>query len=765
MSEVAPRAPRSDREPALNRRVIPAPAPMDDEEIDLREYLATIIDAKWLILGITAVCVVAGVAYAFLATPIYRADALIQVESTLGAMADLKELSSILGAETPAEGEIEIIRSRSVISAVFDDQKLDILAEPRTFPIIGGAIARSYTAVTQVADPLLGMRRFAWGGERIKVERFNVSKELENKRFKLRAGENGTYELIGPSGDSILKGEVGKRAGTYPEGATPQLDTPYAELFVSALFAAPGTEFRLMKLPRTKAMEDFQELLKVEEKGKDTGIIEMTLDLPDAKKSADVLNAVAERYVRQNVERKSEEAGKTLDFVTAQLPELKANLEAAEVKLNEYRAKKGSVDLTLESQAVINKELELKRQVTELELKRAELRERFTDNHPAIVAVRKQLDQLQLRQAELDKETKQLPEEQLSSVRLMRDVSVANELYLMLQNKAQELRVVKSGTIGNVRVLDLAVVPDEPVKPKKLVFGLGSLVFGLAMGVVAAFTRKALNPGISDPDALEETFGLPVYATVPHSEKQASFVKAFERNKKNGLKVLANVDPNDLAIESLRSLRTSLQFALADAPNNIILVAGPRPSIGKSFLSVNLAHVLADAGKRVLLVDGDMRKGHLQSYFGGERPSGLSELLTGAVADEAAIRTTASPNLFFLTTGTLPPNPSELLLGERFRAFLSRASQRFDLVLVDGPPVLAVTDAAIIGRSAGLTLCVLRAGLHPARELSLALSRFRQNGVNPRGFVFNDLSVRSSAYAYGKYGYHYQYAYNDRPSR
>jgi tyrosine-protein kinase Etk/Wzc len=213
-----------------------------------------------------------------------------------------------------------------------------------------------------------------------------------------------------------------------------------------------------------------------------------------------------------------------------------------------------------------------------------------------------------------------------------------------------------------------------------------------------------------------------------------------------------------VAVESLRSLRTSLEFALVEAENNVIAIAGPSPGVGKSFLSLNLATVLASSGKRVLLVDGDMRKGRLHRQFGMERSPGLSDVITGASTVDAAVQPTGANDVWVLPTGRIPPNPSELLASERFRRALGELSRRFDLVLVDTAPVLAVTDAALVGRVAGMTLVVLRAGRHPLREIALAVKRLAQVGVRPHGFVLNDVTHRSGVLG-SRYSYHYQYDY------
>ncbi|WP_370458945.1 polysaccharide biosynthesis tyrosine autokinase [Aggregicoccus sp. 17bor-14] len=732
-----------------------APEP-DDDDLDLGQLIGTLYDGRWLIAAAALVLSALGLFYAFTATPVYRADALVQVEEKGAGLDDLKDLTAMFTGEAPAETEVEILRSRSIVATVVDELRLDVIAEPRYFPLVGRAIARHHKQL-QLASPVLGLSRFAWGGERIQVKRLKLPKLLEDEKLKLVAGEGGAYELFGPDGELLLKGQVGKLAASSVEQVAGD-GSAEVEAFISELVARPGTEFRLVKKPWAEAVEDFQEDLRVSEKTKNTGIIELALEGKSEEQITTALDHVMAVYVKQNVDRKSETAEKTLEFINSQLPLLKSNLDTAEANLNAYRSKRGTVDLNLEAQAIVDQTVESEKQLTALELQRAELRQRFTDSHPALVALKKQIEQLRGQQAKVNDRIKGMPEAELQSVRLLRDVKVANELYLLLQNKAQELNVVKSGTIGNVRVLDHASIQSKPVSPKKVLILAGSLFVGLAFGVALTFLRKALRQGVEDPELLEQTLGISVYASLPHSPRQEELVRAQQRGATD-VKPLAVVEPSDLAIESLRSLRTSLQFALAEGDNNTIVIGGPRPGVGKSFVSVNLAHVLADAGRRVLLVDADMRKGLLHRYFGGSRDSGLSELIRGAVNMATAVRSTPTPNVSFLPTGTLPPNPSELLASERFKDLLGRLQADFDVVLIDAPPILAVTDAAILARFAGVNLMVIRSGLHPMRELTAAVSRMEQNGTRPQGFVFNDVPVRPEGYGLGRYGYHYQYEY------
>ncbi|PRY67397.1 polysaccharide biosynthesis tyrosine autokinase [Halomonas ventosae] len=220
--------------------------------------------------------------------------------------------------------------------------------------------------------------------------------------------------------------------------------------------------------------------------------------------------------------------------------------------------------------------------------------------------------------------------------------------------------------------------------------------------------------------------------------------------------ILAERAPADTAVEALRGLRTSLHFAMLEAGDNRLMITGPSPGIGKSFLSVNLATVCALGGQKVLVVDADMRKGHLHHAFQGRSEGGLSELLSGKAAWADVVRDSGIENLSYVARGTAPPNPAELLMNAGFTAFLEQARREFDLVILDTPPVLAVTDAALVGTQCGTSLMVARFQLNPAKELQIATRRLETAGVTVKGAILNAME-RKAATRYG-YGY-YSYAY------
>jgi tyrosine-protein kinase Etk/Wzc len=311
-----------------------------------------------------------------------------------------------------------------------------------------------------------------------------------------------------------------------------------------------------------------------------------------------------------------------------------------------------------------------------------------------------------------------------------------------------------------VRLIDTADVDQRnPVRPQKALIVVIATLLGAFVAVALVLFRKALNRGVSNPNELEK-LGLPVYAAIPFSAIQKDMdQKLFRSNKVGSTQLLALSNPTDLAIEGLRSLRTSLHFAMLEAGNNRLMISGPSPQVGKTFVSANLAAVVAHSGQRVLLVDVDMRKGYLHKVFGVAAENGLSDLLAKHCELGTAIHTTEVENLHVLSRGRIPPNPSELLMHANFSEFLDQVSALYDLVILDTPPFLAVTDATIVGRQSGTNLIVARFELNSVREVELTMRRYQQNGIELKGAIFNGIEKRSSAkYGYGAYSYyHYEY--------
>lgn len=709
------------------------PSEQDSDEIDLREIVASLLDGKWWILGCAGVFLAVGLLYAFLARPVYQANVLLQVKQHQSILAGLQNLQEMLGQPPPADAEIQIIRSRAVLLKAIADRNLSVAVRPDLFPVFG--------------------RFFVSGEPSVDIASLDVPQNWYRKSLTLTAGVAGQYTLDSPAGEKLVQGQVGQTATATRPGDAVAIN-------VSSLDAKPGFQFKLTKLNPLSVYKSLLNSLDVSEQGHDTGILLMTLEGHDPVAVAATLNAIAQSYVDESITLQTLQAKKSLDFISAQLPAVQTQANQAESDLSAYQAKKGSVDMTLEAKALVDQASKVQAQLTELNLQSAELSQQFTSNNPAVLALNAKQQDLLNQKQKIDAAIRALPQTQQDLIGLEREVKVSNQVYTYLLNRSEQFKIEQAGSTGSARIIDTAVPPIKPVKPMKALVAALALFLGLFTGVVIVFLRRAFSGGIDDPDILERQLGMPVYAVVPHSKAQARHTVKDAELHHRAIPVLAVAEPQDMAVEALRSLRTSLNFALAGAGNRVITFGGPRPDVGKSFVTVNLAHVLADAGKRVLIIDADLRRGHLHLYFGAPRQPGLSQILSGEKAlDACVVPSKSKPGVALLTTGILPPNPSELLMGERFTQLLEQAGASYDMVLVDLPPFLAVTDGLIIAAQAATNLVVLRAGVHPLREVEHVLGRLRQNNVTATGIVLNNLMPRSAAYGYRKYGYAYSYTY------
>ncbi len=712
-----------------------ARGPEDGEEISLGELVANLWEGRYLVLGMTLLALLLGGYYAWRKSPVYQVQAMLQVEDKKGGKGALgmEALSSLLEQPTVAQAEIEILKSNLVLGRTVETLALDVVAQPRFNPLVGDALVRG-----RADAPTL------------RIERFELPATVQGKAFRIIAGENGAFRWEDPDGQTLAIGHEGE------ELKATWLGQPLV-LQVRRLVAPAGQHFDLTRQPFLRAIENLRLGLAVAEKGKQTNILGLTFEDRSPLRGAEILNEIVAQYVRQNIERKAEEASKTLAFLQEQLPQLRAKLDASENQLNQYRMQTGSVDLPEEAKLVLKQSVDLEGQVLVLKQKKEELLRTYKEHADVVATLDQQIAKLSAEARQIDGRVRGLPRTQQELVRLMREAQVGTDMYTALLNNAQQLQVTRAGEIGNARIVDHALPSLEPVKPQKAMVISLSALLGLLGGIGLVMVRRALHPGVEDPRLIEGHLGLPVVVTVPHSEQQAAIHRAMQR-REEGLHLLAQANPDDLAVESLRSLRTSLHFTMMDAKNPVVLITGPTPTIGKTFVSSNFAALLAQAGTRVLLVDGDLRKGLLHHPFGLlERGRGLSEILSGQMDWKEVLHAAVLPGLDLITTGALPPNPAELLMTSRLSEFIQQVSAAYDLVLIDAAPALAVTDPVILAKQVGTVLLIAKARAHSLEELRIALKRFESGGTKVKGCIFNDVPAVTMGYQRYRYAYHYEY--------
>ncbi len=728
-----------------------------DDEIDLLELVFTALQGKWTILAFTLISTLLAFLYAFGSPTVYKADSLLRVEDSKASIPGLEDLAGLTGDDTSVGTELELIKSRKNLFKAVTALKLDIEAGPKKIPLLGHFYGIFFNKNDTSKPPLVWdkldawVQTYAWGNEQVQVDRLKVPIELLRKPLTLVITSKNTYE-ISYNDQVLLKGKVGKAASSKNK----KIST-----YISELIGLPGTEFIIKKLSTRKAIANLKKQIKASEKGKKTGIISLSLTGLNESTIVKILDKVSATYVEQNKSRSSEEASNALRFLEEQIKPVRESVGSAEAQLKEYRTINKTADLSKETQAVLDVISSINTELQKLSLIKEELTQRYTSNHPKLLALAAQEKELVRRRDQTQGTISKLPQTQQRILKLESNYKVSNEIYIDLLNKIQEFKIAKASTVGNAYIVDSADVDEDFIKPKKsMILALGAL-FGSMLGLLTVFLRKALKHTVDNPEKLEKELGIPVYATIPFSDAVKLTSSLTEKNRKQKT-LLAMQDKHDPAIEGLRSLRTSLHFALHEAKNNIVMITGPSPNIGKSFISSNFAAVAAAAGQKVILIDADMRKGYLHDLFDKKLVPGLSDIITEKATLEEVIQTIKVDDenditIDIVTRGQTPPNPSELLMHDYFKKLLDLLSENYDLVLIDSPPVHAVTDPTIIGAHAGVVFMVVHSERHSMKEIEHAVNILSNNGIDTKGFIFNGYIPKASSYGYG-YGYNSYYS-------
>ncbi|MFN4109193.1 MAG: polysaccharide biosynthesis tyrosine autokinase [Acinetobacter johnsonii] len=714
-----------------------------EDTIDLKELFFSLI-AQWKLI---ALCILLSLICALLylrATPdTYSVDALVQVEENKGASAALLgDLSSMVEQKQPAQAEIEILKSRLVLGNVIQHLNLDLKISGTQNSFTDRLLSPHHYQTEYQPKSVL----FKDDEKAFDIRQFNVPSNFRDKNLELRF-KDGQFSLTNTQTEQVILTGKTNQSNTLRTADGLWNISIYTQDQLNDVYL-------IQKQSLPAAVNNILTNYSVAEKGKLTGILGLNYQGTDKTHITQVLNAILVSYSQQNIERRSAETAQTLKFLDEQLPELKQQLDVAEREFNKFRQQYNTVDVTKESELYLTQSVTLETQKAQLEQQVAEAGAKYTAEHPVMQQMNAQLGAINKKIGELNATLKELPDLQRRYLQLYREVEVKQQLYTALLNSYQQLRIAKAGEIGNVRIVDTAVEPIEPIAPKKLQILILSIFLGGFLGTLLALLRNMMRSGIKDSTQIENELDLPVYATVPRSPVQESRINILK--KKKNIPILAVKNSDDIAIESLRSMRTAIHFALSSARNNLITISGPAPEVGKSFISTNLATILAQSDKRVLIIDADLRRGYLHKYFNYDAQPGLTELLNGQQSLETVIRPTEVPGLSVISRGKSPANPSELLSSNQFKNLLEQMSEKFDHVIIDTPPVLAVTDGIIISQYTGVNLVIARYAKTQMKELELTLNRFEQAGVKVNGFILNDIQRSSAGYGYG---YNYAYAY------
>ncbi|KAG8154308.1 polysaccharide biosynthesis tyrosine autokinase [Burkholderia catarinensis] len=709
----------------------------------VRRYWGMLYGGRRLILCTTLAGALVGAVYALCAAPVYRSDILFQVEQSPSDSKPTSppgDPSSVFDLKTDASTEIEVLKSRAVLDRAIDSTNLSVDARPHYLPLIGW---RFVNAADGLSSPLPG--GYVYGTERIDVPTFDVAKRLLGKRFALIVGDGGAYTMQ-------LTGLFGRKGPVWQGriGQPLHIETPQGpiDVFVRDVAGKPGARFDLTRYSDEEATDWLQKNALISERGKQSNMVGVTLDGIDPVHDSRVLNAIGDAYLAQNTQRKAEAADKLIRFMDAQLPQLKAQLEKAESRFNAFRASHGTVNTSDEALALRQQSVDIETRVQTLQQRREELLTRFMPKHPAVAAVDVQLADAQRSLDTTRKQIQQLPAVEQGVLQLQRDVAVDTALYTNLLNARQQMIIARASKTGTVRIVDTAKVAEQPIGPHRGVAVIALLMVGLLAGGAIVIVRQRFVGTIGDAEEIEWTTGLPVFATVSHSPAAAQaepHAKAAGRGKRTSM---APVAAQDAALESLRNFRAALQLSMPEASNRIVLISGPTTGVGKSFVAANIASLVGAAKRRVLLIDADLRKGALHERFRYSRTPGLSDVVAGTHGHDQAIRRDVVPGLDFMAMGNVVPDPGELLLQPALAELIEQMASRYDMVVIDAPPLLSVADALVLGRLAGTVFLVARSGVTTLTELDESARRLEHAHIDVRGVILNDYKGMPGRYDY-----------------
>lgn len=729
-----------------DRREKMAATPTDaDAELNLADILAQVAARKWLVVALAALGTLIGGMVGQLGPNEYRADAVVQIEKRAGGVPLPEELiGTLLSAEqgrgSTFDTEIHVIRSRLVLAPVVARLDADTRAIPVRAPVIGDLMARRALPVPSALLPDAYQRP----GESLALDRLTVSDALIGTPLTLRVRGPSTFEVHDPAGTTVA-GRV---------GALVELGKQ-ARLRVVGIAAPEGREYKLLKEPLRETVARLRRNLEVVER-KSTGIVDFGFISEDPDFSVSVVNAVVDSYRDQNLQRRSAEIDQSITFIEGKIPDIRRDLGEATAALSAYREQQENLELSLGTQDLLDQLVQIQGRLEELDFREQQLAQRLTPNHPDYQNLLAERARLETRLEQMRADLQDVPAAEQELARLQERVVSARELERQLTARAEQLRVLKASTVGNIRVLEPAEVA-RLVGPNRILPPLIGLALGLFGAIGLTLALNALRRGIEEAREVEET-GLAVLGSI----NKVPALVGMKPGKADY--ALARSDPENIAIEALRGLRTGLRFTLAARSARTVMITSCAPADGKSFVALNLAMVNAQLGTRVLLVDADMRRGKLGRNLGiTRRDNGLTQVLVGECDLDAAIHRDAETGLDFIATGGLPPNPAELLESAAFSDLLSVLSEKYDLVIVDAPPILAVTDAAIIGQKTDISLMLIRHLVTTKPELQSALKSLEVAGITPAGAIINQYDMKKSRYGhYGsRYGYHYG-AYNYR---
>lgn len=707
------------------------------KEIDLPTFVKALYAYKAWVLASVLIGFLIGLVISQSQPPIYQSSALIQVmdpESNSNASALLSSLGVFqpkLGGKNRTAIEMTLMHSDYITKPTVQKLGLDVLVTPHTFPILGPIFKAHYHGQGP-APAKFYLTGYAWGGEKIHLSRFNPPLEHYTQRYTLIADGKETYHLLDPSGNLILRGQVGSLAQSS-DGTT--------NILVDTLSARPSTSFFISHLDPTALAHELNRRLKLTELSPsdggsaNTGIIQLNLNTSQPKETSQILNTIIALAAQDNENQKNKQSGVTAQFIQNQLILAQKNLKAAENNLNREKARTGSINLNAESSLLLNEISNLDSKIFTDEIEKDQLLQNNTAKSPLVESINTELISLKNQRTKIKNKLANLPLQEQNTINLMRDTQIKNKLYSSLQNSLQQTMLTQASSLNSIRVLNYAEAPVLPLPTKTPFILIFSSLAGLLFSSFGILLFTQVRRGITDPYWAEKTLNLKTWTILPFSKTQAENDKQMQGKKLKKRPLLSQENPHDGTLEALRHLSQKFLIPSKKKGHQKIAVFSASPQAGKSFIMLNLAIILAEAQQRVLLIDADLHHGELHQVLHLPLTPGLAEYLAQSASAEAVIHHTSISGLDLITSGH-PTTQTDSSLYAHFPAKTQALSPLYDFILIDTPPILACSSVHLLAQASSMNILLIPAAAQEA-DLEAALAYFDHEDIKIDGTLFN----------------------------
>ncbi len=747
-----------------------------EDFFDIKEFFYLLKRYKFLIVLIVVLFTAGAFVYSYLATSYYKTNATVEIgEANNAGGNDILSQALGIGAGDEVDTDVEIIKSRYMIANAIKNHNFQ----------------ERFFAINK-------FKKFElYGNPPFKV----VLKKGEGIPFEVIPVDNNSYKLIVKYNDPVTNKQMNfEKLISFGK----EIKNNAFDIIIYKIKQLKYGKYIYIKQKFTDLVQNIQKNLNVSRMGQKVNMINIEYIDNVPQRDALITNLIAKTFIKDTIKQKTQQASQLLAFVTKQLDKITKELAKSEVKLEEFKKKTGIVDVGLDSQMLLQKLSDLDTQLTELKLKKEtidfvikhlqntknamlisagalddpELQKmisqlqtlilqrnalliQYTPKHPKVIAIDTQIRDLKaiifnriynLKHA-IDKQyklldsiknryletVKKLPENERKLIDLERNYLVNKKIYEYLYEKKVSAEIAKASTISKNRIIDTALVPDRPFKPKKKLIIVIGFVLGVIFAIIIVILLDFLSTKIKSIEEIERHVKLPILGLIPHFKKKGAIVIN---------------SPKSRLTEAFRTLRTNIEFIPVKNKSKIISVTSTVGGEGKSTVSSNLGIVYSMANKKTVVINLDMRKPSLHKIFGVENKKGISNVLAGHEIIDNVIEKTDKENLYVIPSGPIPPNPAELIQSENLWKTLEYLRGKFDVIILDTPPIGIVADAVHVLKHSDVNLYLLRLNYSKKDFLKHINRTVEFYQVKNIGLVINDVKDKTSSYGYN-YGYGY----------